>query len=123
MGTEQGVIMKRRNYFSILILSLSILSLISCNSFKAKMEVKKGNELYEAKKFEDAVERYKSALHLAPQLYTIWENMGLAYMALYVPGSTHPKDKQYADNAIYAFRQFLKSEPDNAQVNNFLITM
>lgn len=87
------------------------------------MEVKKGNEDYAAKNFEEAIKKYQHALTLAPNLYTIYENIGLAYMAMYVPGSTHPKDVEYANNAIAAFQEFLKHEPNNDQVKEFLITM
>jgi tetratricopeptide (TPR) repeat protein len=44
-------------------------------------------------------------------------------MALYVPGSTHPKDKQYADNAIAYLKEYLKHDPNNSKVNEYLITM
>ncbi|HET6267633.1 MAG TPA: tetratricopeptide repeat protein [Acidobacteriota bacterium] len=115
--------MKRNHVVLFLILSLTLAGLTSCSSFKAKMLVKKGNELYEAKKFDEAIAKYQEALKLAPDLYTIWENIGLANMAMYVPGSTHPKDVEYANNAISAFKEYLKHDPENPQVNEFLITM
>lgn len=115
--------MKRIQTLSVFVLILSLFTLAGCSSFKAKMEVKKGNELYAAKDFEGAIVKYKHALTLAPDLFTIYENIGLAYMAMYVPGSTHPKDVEYATNAIAAFKEFLKHDPENAQVNEFLITM
>lgn len=115
--------MKRIQALSVSVLILTLFTLVGCNSFKAKMEVKKGNELYAAKQFEPAIAKYQHALSLAPDLYTIHENIGLAYMAMYVPGSTHPKDVEYATNAIAAFKEFLKHDPGNAQVNEFLITM
>lgn len=115
--------MKRIQSLSVLILILSLFTFAGCNSFKAKMEVKKGNELYAAKDFEGAIVKYKDALSLAPELHTIHENIGLAYMAMYVPGSTQPKDVEYANNAIAAFKEFLKNDPENVQVNEFLITM
>lgn len=115
--------MKRKIAAPILLLALAIFIQSGCAQFRAKMEVKQGNELYNAKKYEAAIEKYKSALKKAPKLSTIYLNLGLSYMALYVPGSTHPKDKQFADNAIVYLKEYLKYDANNPRVNEYLITM
>ena len=68
---------------------------MSCNSFRAKIDVKQGNDLYAAKKYEEAIAKYKTALDKDSTLSVVWLNLGLSYMAPYVPGSTHPKDVDY----------------------------
>lgn len=115
--------MNRKIAAPILLLALAIIVQSGCAQFRAKMEVSQGNELYNAKKYEAAIEKYKSALTKAPKLSTIYLNLGLSYMALYVPGSPHPKDKQYADNAIAYLKEYLKYDPNNPRVNEYLITM
>lgn len=115
--------MKRKIAAPVLLLALAIFVQSGCAQFRAKMEVSQGNELYNAKKYEAAIEKYKSALQKAPKLSTIYLNLGLSYMALYVPGSPHPKDKQYADNAIAYLKEYLKYDPNNPRVNEYLITM
>lgn len=115
--------MKRKIAAPVLLLALAIFVQSGCAQFRAKMEVSQGNELYNAKKYEAAIEKYKSALKKAPKLATIYLNLGLSYMALYVPGSTHAKDKQYADNAIVYLKEYLKHDPNNPRVNEYLITM
>ena len=99
------------------------MTLVSCSNFRARMEVKEGNDLYAAKKYDEAIVKYKSALEKAPSLYQVHLNIGLSYMGLYVPGSTHPKDIQYADEAIKSFREYLKHDPDNESVNGYLVQM
>lgn len=115
--------MKRKIAAPVLLLALAIIVQSGCSQFRAKMEISQGNELYNAKKYEAAIEKYKSALKKAPKLSTIYLNLGLSYMALYVPGSPHPKDKQYADNAIAYLKEYLKYDPNNPRVNEYLITM
>jgi tetratricopeptide (TPR) repeat protein len=119
---KEGVFMNRRSIFSLLIIFLSV-SLIACNQFQAKMEVKKGNDFYKARKYEEAIQSYKIALEKDPGLSTVWLNLGLSYMALYVPGSTHPKDLDYVDKAIAAFKEYQKQNPDDTKVNEYLINM
>jgi tetratricopeptide (TPR) repeat protein len=113
----------RRIFLVVLILSISLFTLASCAKFQAKMEVKQGNDLYKAKKYEEAIQKYKGALGKDPGLNQVYLNIGLAYMALYVPGSTHQKDIQYANNAIQAFKQYQKNNPDDQKVNEYLVNM
>ncbi|MCI0416558.1 tetratricopeptide repeat protein [bacterium] len=115
--------MNRRNIVSLFLVFFVSLTFISCKRFQAKMEVKKGNDYYKARKYEDAIKAYKSALEKDPGLDTVHLNLGLSYMALYVPGSTHPKDLEYVDRAIASFKEYQKSNPDDTKVNEYLINM
>ena len=92
--------MKRFSFLSILIVAVSLFALTSCGKFQAKMDMKQGNDLYAAKKYEEAIKKFQSAIEKSPDLSPAYLNVGLSYMALYVPGSTHPKDVEYADQAI-----------------------
>jgi tetratricopeptide (TPR) repeat protein len=115
--------MNRRNILSLfLVLSVSF-TFISCKRFQAKMEVKKGNDYYKARKYEEAIKAYKSALEKDQNLDTVYLNLGLSYMALYVPGSTHPKDLEYVDKAIASFKDYQKRSPEDTKVNEYLINM
>ena len=115
--------MNRRSIFSLFLVVCLSISLTSCKQFQAKMEVKKGNDLYKARKYEEAIVAYKSALDKDSGLSTVWLNLGLSYMALYVPGSTHPKDLDYVEKAIEAFKEYQKQNPEDAKVNEYLINM
>jgi tetratricopeptide (TPR) repeat protein len=115
--------MRRKDFSSALIISFLILTLVSCGRFQARMLVRQGNDLYSGRKYEEAISKYKEALQKDPSLGEIYLNIGLSYMGLYVPGSTHPKDKEYADQAIKAFRQYLKYRPDDQNVNGYLVQM
>lgn len=115
--------MKRERFVSVLIIVFWLIGVFGCAKLNAKREVKEGNDLYKAKKYEEAVQKYKSALEKDPSLDTVYLNLGLTYMALYVPGSTHPKDMEYVENAVAAFKEYQKRYPDDAKVNEYLVTM
>ena len=115
--------MNRRSLVSLFVVAVLSISLTSCKQFQAKMEVRKGNDFYKARKYEEAIQAYKVALEKDPNMSTVWLNLGLSYMALYVPGSTHPKDLEYVEKAIAAFKEYQKQNPDDTKVNEYLINM
>jgi tetratricopeptide (TPR) repeat protein len=115
--------MKRFSFQPILIVAVSLLFLISCGKFQAKIDMKQGNDLYSAKKYEEAIQKFQSAIQKSPDLAPAYLNVGLSYMALYVPGSTHPKDIKYADEAIRYLKEYLKRNPADTKANEYLVQM
>lgn len=94
-----------------------------CSFVRVRMEMKEGNEAFNNQKFEQAVEAYKKVIEMDPAYPDAHMNLGLAYLTLYQPGSTHPKDIQYARGAIEAFEDYLLLDPLNEDVRNYLIQM
>ena len=90
---------------------------------KANVAAKQGNDLYKAQDFQKAVEWYRYSLYLNPELPIAYHNAGLAYMALYKPGSHHPKDLYYSQQAVEHLERFLGFEPDNEDAKNQLLTI
>ncbi|PYT36805.1 MAG: hypothetical protein DMF52_05695 [Acidobacteria bacterium] len=90
---------------------------------KANFAAKQGNDLYKAQDYQKAVEWYRYSLYLNPELPIAYHNAGLAFMALYKPGSHHPKDLYYAQQAIDHLERFLNYEPDNEEAKNQLLTV
>lgn len=115
--------MKRFGSLSVAILVLSLFALTSCGKFQAKVDMKQGNELYASKKYEEAIQKFQSAIDKSPDLSEAYLNIGLSYMALYVPGSTHPKDVKYADDAIKNLKEYLKRRPEDTKAGEYLIQM
>jgi tetratricopeptide (TPR) repeat protein len=115
--------MNRRSLVSLFVVICVSLSLTSCKQFQAKMDVRKGNDFYKARKYEEAIKAYQTALEKDPGMSTVYLNLGLSYMALYVPGSTHKKDLEYVDQAIAAFKKYQELNPEDTKVNEYLINM
>jgi tetratricopeptide (TPR) repeat protein len=83
--------------------------------------MKEGNQYYNAKRFDEAVDSYKKVIELDPTYKEALFNLGLAYVQLYQPGSTHEKDIGYSQGAIKAFKDYLALEPTSEKVKNYLI--
>lgn len=79
-----------------------------CNSFKERVHLKKGNELYTAQKYEQAILEYQQLLAINPKSWDGNYLTSVSYLALYHPGSEHPKDKEYAEKGIAAFEKTLE---------------
>lgn len=70
-----------------------------------KHPLSKANELYQAKKYAEALQEYQKALAENPDMHLAYERIGLCYFRL---GD--------ADNAIKAFKQMLEKEPQSRSV-------
>jgi tetratricopeptide (TPR) repeat protein len=100
-----------------------LLAGVGCNKFKSREEIRAGNELFKAQKYDTALAKYNRALQLDPDEKKIYKNIGLAYMGLYQPGSKHPKDVEYSDKAIDYLKQYIQAFPDDKKAPEYLVTM
>ncbi len=90
---------------------------------KANFAAKQGNDFYKAQDFQKAVEWYRYSLYLNPDLPIAYHNNGLAYMGLYKPGSKHPKDLYFSQQAIENLTHYLTYQPDDDEAKNQLLTV
>jgi tetratricopeptide (TPR) repeat protein len=105
------------------ILLMAAAGLSGCNKIKARQEIKKGNEFFKATQYQAALANYQEALRLDPNETKLHKFIGETYMALYQPGSKHPKDLEFAAKAIQELQTYLKDYPDDRKVREFLVSM
>lgn len=87
-----------------------------CDAFKVKVLLKKGNELYAAQKYEEAIKQYEEVLKIDSKRWDANYLTAVSYLALYHPGSEHPKDKEYAEKGLAAFEKTLELAPPDPEV-------
>jgi len=100
-----------------------LLAGVGCNKFKSRGEIRAGNDLFKAQKYDTALAKYNRALELDPKEKKIYKNIGLAYMGLYQPGSKHPKDVEYSDKAIDYLKRYIEAFPEDKKAPEYLVTM
>jgi tetratricopeptide (TPR) repeat protein len=108
--------MKARNWSSICAVSVGICVLLvssGCQKLKARDELNKGIAEYKAAKYPAAVEHFKYATELDPELPTARLYLATAYANQYVPGSQSEENMQIAEQAITEFQRVLEIEPNN----------
>src|SRR6267142_2420172 len=103
---------------SLLLLPIvaAILTGPGCQSFKERVLLKKGNELYSAQNYEGAIKQYVELLKVNPKSWDGNYLLSVSYLALYHPGSEHPKDKEYAEKGIAAFEKTLELTAPSPEV-------
>ena len=115
-----------RRVVSALCLALVLAALSSgCTSIRTRIWMNAGNKLYKAQKYEDAIVQYQRIVSVDPTNWPASYQIAMSYLALYHPGSTHPKDLEFADKATAALEKLLKMQapdPETAEkLRNFYI--
>jgi tetratricopeptide (TPR) repeat protein len=113
----------RRSLF-LAVLALLALPLASgCRKLEARVELKKGNSHYQQEQYSVALVEYQKGLQLDPGATFAWRSVGLSALALYRPGDDSPKNLGYARTATEAFERYLKDNPDDAKVQDYLMSI
>src|SRR3972149_3460992 len=101
----------RRGAFALAIGVLLVST--GCNKLKARDELNKGVASYRAVRYKDAVEHFKVATELDPELLNARLYLATAYANQYVPGSQSEENLQVGEQAITEFQRVLEMEPNN----------
>jgi len=105
-----------------LLVAVLAVTLAGCNRFKARQLIRQGNTYFKEQLYEDALKKYQEAKELDPNEVKLEKFLAMGYMALYNPGSTHPKDQEALSKAIEHFKKYLAVKPDDEKASKFLMT-
>ena len=111
---------------SLVLAALALLALPllgGCRRLQARVELKKGNSLYQQEQYSAAMVEYQKGLELDPADTFAWRSVGLSALALYRPGDDSPKNLEYGRIAADAFQKYLKENPDDAKVQDYLMSI
>lgn len=106
------------------VLALALLSLIAggCNKFQSKQKIREGNAFFKEQMYDEALKRYNEAQALDPEEVRLDKFVAMGYMALYNPGSTHPKDIDALAKSIEHFKKYLLAKPEDDKAAKYLVT-
>jgi tetratricopeptide (TPR) repeat protein len=92
---------------------LSILGSVGCAKLKARDEMNKGVRSFKESKYETAVEHFKMAVSLDPELTNAHLYLAAAYASQYQPGGDSPENRRIGEEAIKAYENVLVKNPGN----------
>jgi tetratricopeptide (TPR) repeat protein len=108
--------MQPKRFHTVLIVLVAVAlaaSAVGCQKLKARDELNKGVNAYKAGQYESAVERFKNAKELDPDLLVARIYLATAYASQYIPGAPSEENLRHANQAIAEFKEVLRVEPDN----------
>jgi len=105
----------------VLFLACLMVTGLGCQKLKARTLMRDANNLYKSEKYLEAVQKYDQVIAVDPWWAEAYRNSGLAYLALYQPGSLHKKDVEYSDHAIVKLRRYLQFVPTDERMEDLLM--
>ena len=103
-------------------LGLLCVAAAGCNKFESKQLIREGNAYFKEQLYEDALKKYQKAQEKDPGEVRIAKFIAMANMALYNPGSQHPKDLDALNTAIANFKKYLTAHPEDEKAAKYLVT-
>ncbi|HKV24551.1 MAG TPA: hypothetical protein VJN93_08155 [Candidatus Acidoferrum sp.] len=110
--TEASVRSARRTICFAALLCL-VVAVSGCNKLKARDLLNKGVTAFKAGQSDAAIEDFKRASELDPNLMTARLYLATAYASLYIPGAPSAENKAHGDQAIAEYQDILKIDANN----------
>src|SRR5919198_2886233 len=90
-----------------------ILTSSACDKLRARDQLNKGVASFKNLRYEQAIDHFKSAVALDPNLQNAKLYLAAAYFAQYIPGVDSPENLQNANLAIEQYNAVLQKDQNN----------
>jgi tetratricopeptide (TPR) repeat protein len=107
-----SAIFRNRTLAVILIAVLAVVS-GGCNKLKARDNLNKGVNAYKASQYDTAIEFFKKAKELDPNLLNARLYLATAYATQYIPGAPSEENVRRGEQAIQEFQEVLQLDQNN----------
>src|SRR5208282_6808348 len=87
--------------------------LSGCDKLRARDLLNKGVEAFKNAQFDTAVEDFKRAKDLDPDLVVARLYLATAYASQYIPGAPSPENMRHGQEAIAEYQEVLSKDPNN----------
>jgi len=84
-----------------------------CDKLRARDKLNKGVEAYKAGQYDAAIEDFKDAKDLDPNLTNAQIYLATAYASQYIPGAPSPENIRNGDEALKEYKVILEQDPNN----------
>jgi len=106
--------MKVYKFFLLGAVLLSLPFSSGCQKLRARDQLNKGVAAFRNAQFQAAIMHFKTAVGLDPTLLNARLYLATAYFNQYIPSGESPENLKIAAQAIDAYEDVLKSDPNNA---------
>ncbi|HYA63463.1 MAG TPA: hypothetical protein VED66_09665 [Candidatus Sulfotelmatobacter sp.] len=98
---------------SLVVLMVLVAGVSSCNKLRARDLLNKGVAAFKNAQFDAAVEDFKQAKELDPDLLNARLYLATAYASQYIPGAPSDENMRHGQEAIAEYRSVLEKAPNN----------
>jgi tetratricopeptide (TPR) repeat protein len=103
----------RNRVFAVILIALFAAFASGCNKLKARDNLNKGVSAYKAGQYDTAIEFFKEAKRLDPNLLNARLYLATAYATQYIPGAPSEENVRRGQQAIQEFQEVLQADSDN----------
>jgi tetratricopeptide (TPR) repeat protein len=104
---------KIRPLVTVGLLAVALLSLGGCNKLKARDQLNRGIQAFKAGQTDAAIENFKNAKELDPNLLMAKLYLGTAYQSSYIPGAPSDENQRMGKQALSEYQDVLSVDPNN----------
>ncbi|HUI80133.1 MAG TPA: tetratricopeptide repeat protein [Bryobacteraceae bacterium] len=94
-----------------------------CQKLQSRDQLNRGVQAFRNAQYQEAVERFKTAVQLDPTFSPARLYLATAYMQQYIPGAESPENQQMAQAANDNFLKVLELDPKNTTAINSLASL
>jgi len=105
--------MNRSARFLALLAALASLTGVGCDKLRARDQLNKGVQSYRGAQYDAAIEHFKNAVNLDPNLSVAGLYLATAYAQQCVPGVDTPENTRNCNQAIDEFKKLLEKDPND----------
>ena len=98
---------------SLVVLMVLVAGISGCSKLRARDLLNKGVAAFKNAQFDVAVEDFKQAKELDPDLLNARLYLATAYASQYIPGAPSDENMRHGQEAIAEYRSVLEKAPDN----------
>jgi tetratricopeptide (TPR) repeat protein len=99
--------------FAVAALLILAAGVSGCNKLRARDLLNKGVAAFKEAQFDKAVEFFKEAKELDPDLLNARLYLATAYASQYIPGAPSAENRRHGDEAVAEYKNVLEKVPDN----------
>ena len=99
--------------FAVAALLILAAGVSGCNKLRARDLLNQGVAAFKEAQFDRAVENFKEAKQLDPDLLNARLYLATAYASQYIPGAPSEENKRHGEEAIAEYKSVLEKIPDN----------
>jgi tetratricopeptide (TPR) repeat protein len=104
---------KIRSLVGVSLLAVAVLGLGGCDKLKARDQLNRGIQSFKAGQTEAAIENFKQATELDPNLLMAKLYLGTAYQSSYIPGAPSDENQRMGTQALAEYQEVLNVDPNN----------